>query len=113
MDPYVIVKIGDNKEWTTKVVDDGGKRPNFKGQNTTFELNQFCADTIEFQVWDKEKFKADDLIATGTYHLPDLFKLKNMEFNSNVALTYKKEAAGQLEVVLQYEFSEVMKKDIG
>mmetsp|Transcript_15939 Transcript_15939/g.24648 ORF Transcript_15939/g.24648 Transcript_15939/m.24648 type:complete len:83 (+) Transcript_15939:29-277(+) len=58
MDPYVLVKIGDNHEWKSMVATDGGKRPNFKNDSHSFKLGPHDSERIDFKVLDKEDFKS-------------------------------------------------------
>ena len=60
MDPYVVVKIGSFTQ-TSSVHSSGGKFPSWQDSLT---FNLAGEQTMEVEVWYKDKMKKDHLVST-------------------------------------------------
>ena len=61
MDPYVVVRCGASTA-RTMTRHSGGRNPTW---NETLSVIGSPMDTIVFEIWDKDTFTPDDLVATG------------------------------------------------
>ena len=96
MDPYCVIKIG-NTTLKTTVKDDAGKTPVWE---ETFKFKAQVGDIVNFEVWDKEKIKKDDIIGSGSFSITQLHVNNKNEFEQDIY--YEKKKAGV--VFLEFEF---------
>lgn len=77
MDPYVKLKLS-NQEKTSKVVEKGGKTPNF---NETFSFyinssNKLYGRNLQMTLMDRKKIGGDNLVGYGLVDLNPVIDLK-------------------------------------
>jgi len=70
LDPYCIVKMGENKKFQTPVLWNVGVNPKFEYNGVFTYQNE---ESIEFTVMDFDKYSADDLCGIGTITTAELY----------------------------------------
>eukprot|EP00826_Nyctotherus_ovalis_P057625 TRINITY_DN7888_c0_g1_i2.p1 TRINITY_DN7888_c0_g1~~TRINITY_DN7888_c0_g1_i2.p1 ORF type:complete len:192 (+),score=8.31 TRINITY_DN7888_c0_g1_i2:82-657(+) len=91
MDPYVVIKIGD-KTFKTDTHSSGGKTPKW---SNVFEFNRKTEDTMEFEIFDKDKV-SDDTIGKGTFSISNLCNAPKKNFAGPIQIYHKSKQAGEV-----------------
>lgn len=66
LDPYCLVKVGDFKRFQTPTINNAGTKPKW---NHTGILKWDDDQVIDFEVYDYDKYSADDLVGQGQLKL--------------------------------------------
>ena len=85
MDPYLILKFGD-QEQRGKTIENGGKTPQF---NQTFEFNIIDNSHLKIEVFDNDTGNRDDKIGELKFTIAELRKgisRKNHDMNKWLGL---------------------------
>ena len=97
MDPYVIVKVG-NQTRRTRTLDSAGKSPVWN-EHFMFQISEYD-NTFTLTVMDKDTFTADDMVGTVSINLLQL-KQRGGIIKDWLFLDYRGRNAGKIEVDVQ------------
>ncbi len=100
MDPYVVIRLS-NQTFTSKVIEDGDKNPNFS-ESFSFFVNS-CYKVhgrhLEVTLMDRKKVGGDSEIGFGIVDLDPIINFKKPKDEFRCFINYGRKQAGLVNII--------------